>query len=343
MIGIWALHPAVFAELEASAHVMPTAEQLEALGRGEGSPLTVSGSTAEISVRGVLTPERDALAALFGGGNTSYSSIQKAFSDAEADPAVREILFSIDSPGGTVAGLFETLAVIEAGRKPRRVRASLAASAAYALAAVAGPIEATGPAATFGSVGVVATMRVDDRTVSVTSTDAPNKRPDPRTEAGKAAIREELDEVHALFVAAIARGRGTTVKGINEKYGRGGVRLAGSSLASGMIDTIASGAPAALRSSAELGPAQQAAHSLAAQLGSASARGASESQESFARRLLASVAPRKPTKPVKSAAERVADIMLGTVEQPPEEPETRESRIVADLVIAALKSEGKNL
>ena len=68
-------------------------------------------------------------------------------------------MLSIDSPGGTVAGLFETLAALDATGKSIRVRSSAAHSAAYAIAAVAGPIEAVTPVSMFGSIGVAALFR----------------------------------------------------------------------------------------------------------------------------------------------------------------------------------------
>ena len=55
-------------------------------------------------------------------------------------------------------GLFETLAAIEAFGKPMSVRASKAASAAYAIAAAGGSITAVSPASSFGSIGVVMSL-----------------------------------------------------------------------------------------------------------------------------------------------------------------------------------------
>jgi ClpP class serine protease len=147
----------------------------------------------------------------------------------------------IDSPGGQVDGLFETIAAIDAFKatgKPLKVRASNAQSAAYALAAAAGRIEATSPASSFGSIGVAAAFVVSDKVVSVTSTDAPNKRPDVATDAGRAIVREQLDAIHELFVGAIAKGRGTTAAAVNKEFGRGATVLAGEARRRGMIDAI---------------------------------------------------------------------------------------------------------
>ncbi|HEU5076029.1 MAG TPA: S49 family peptidase, partial [Polyangiaceae bacterium] len=113
-------------------------------------------------------------------------------------------------------------------------------SAAYALAAATGNIEATHAAATFGSVGVVTSMFVDSRIVHLSSTDAPKKRPDPKTPEGQADIREHLDAVHDLFADAIASGRKTTKANVNQNFGRGAVVLAAEAKKRGMIDSIRS-------------------------------------------------------------------------------------------------------
>jgi ClpP class serine protease len=208
--------------------------------------MKVAGNVAQIDVRGVLTEEPDCFALLFGGGNTSYRSIRKAVEAAEGDASVEQIVLNIDSPGGTVSGLFETLAALEGARKPISVRASMACSAAFALAAMAGPIQANTVASEFGSIGVACSLSVDDERIDLTSTEAPNKRPNVSTDEGKAVVVEQLDAIHELFADAIARGRShasakdIAVSDVNKNYGRGSVLLAGEAKKRGMVDTIAS-------------------------------------------------------------------------------------------------------
>lgn len=206
--------------------------------------LQVAGSVAAIEVSGVLTETPDCFATMFGGGNTTYAGIRKALAMADADPAVKEIEMNVASPGGTVEGLFETLAAIEATKKPIKVRASLAASAAYAIAAVAGPIEAVGPASVFGSIGVATRIRINPDVRDIASTEAPNKRPNVATEEGVAAVQGELDALHELFADAIARGRAHntgedfSVARVNKEFGRGGTLLTSAAKSRGMIDSM---------------------------------------------------------------------------------------------------------
>lgn len=201
--------------------------------------LSVSGDTARITISGVMTKSPNFMAMLFGGGNVTYPEIIAAFSSAEQNPAVKRIEMVVDSPGGQLDGLFEAVAALEARKKPLKALVrNQAASAAYALVAQADEIVAVNRAARVGSVGIVVSLDADPRAVSVTSTAAPKKRPDPTTEEGVAVIREELDALHQLFAESIAAGRETTVEKVNATFGQGGVLLADEALKRGMIDSV---------------------------------------------------------------------------------------------------------
>jgi ClpP class serine protease len=203
------------------------------------APTTV-GSTAVIPIEGVLTQRRDMFAALFGGGNTLYPDITKAAIAADSDPLVEDVVFEFGTvPGGTIDGLFDAMAAIKNIRKPTtsRVR-GMAASAGFALAVQSDDVIAANDVTQFGSVGIVRSFRVDSDIVEVTSTDAPDKRPDVTTEEGIEAARRPLDAIHEKFVEAIAEGRRTSAKNVNENYGRGAIVIASDAIEEGMIDSI---------------------------------------------------------------------------------------------------------
>ncbi len=243
----WLLQRTVLEAIKQSRYE-PTASERErfeaaAFGRdGENRPalLDVRGTEAVVTVEGVLTRQPDIFAFLFGGGNAVYADIVDALQAADEDPAVEAITMKVNSPGGQVAGLFETLDAMDDIEKPVTAQVSgLAASAAFALVAKADKIIATNRAAAFGSVGIVANIPTPSGDfVTITSSEAPNKRPDVTTDEGVAAVRAELDELHALFVEAIAEGRGVSADEVNAEYGRGGTLLADSALERGMIDAI---------------------------------------------------------------------------------------------------------
>lgn len=203
------------------------------------TPLTVAGKQAVIEVKGVLTKKPDPFMAFLFGANTSYEDINTQLSAAERDQSVESIRLDIDSPGGNTDGLFDTLAAIEGVSKPMTVSARRALSAAYGIAAAAGPITAANKASEFGSVGTVVRIPVFDNVVTVTSSNAPDKMPDPKTEEGKATIVRQLDAIEDLFVGAIASGRSISPDAVRQGYGRGATLMAGEAQSRGMINGIA--------------------------------------------------------------------------------------------------------
>jgi len=207
---------------------------------GESRILTIAGDNAEISIKGVITKTPNFMAMLFGGGNTTYAEIISAIALAEQDENVSNTTLDIDSPGGEFDGLFDALAAIQGAKKPTKaVITGLGTSAAFAIASQADEIVASNVASRIGSVGVAASFDVDENEVTITSSEAPKKRPDVTTEEGKAMVREELDAMHDIFVEAIAAGRGTTVEKVNAEFGQGGTLLANEALKRGMIDSVA--------------------------------------------------------------------------------------------------------
>ena len=218
-------------------------KQFEAsFGDGEftGSRIMVkAGNTAQINIAGVLSKEPSWMLRYFGGGNTAYSEIIGAINEAERDPAIDNVIFSIDSPGGSTNGLTGAMdAIMNMTIPTKAVVSGMAASAAYGLASQADTIEATDRGATFGSIGVRVTCYVDDSMVDITSTNAPNKAPDVTTDDGKATVRAWLDQVEAVFIEDIAEGRGVEPDKVKSDFGQGGVFLAKDALSRGMIDTI---------------------------------------------------------------------------------------------------------
>jgi ClpP class serine protease len=245
---MWFLTTAVREQIERAMREghAPTAEQravfAASFGPSESGPrlLTVAKGKATISVSGVLTRSPNWIAAMFGGGNTTYSDIIAALAAADSNPDVVSGELCVSSPGGEVQGLFETVDAVRAFSKPLRgVVGGQAASAAYGLISQCGEIVASSRASAVGSIGVKVEASVDPTSVTITSTNAPNKAPDVTTAEGVAAVRAELDAYHDLFAEAIAQGRGTTVAAVNADFGRGGILLADAALKAGMIDSIA--------------------------------------------------------------------------------------------------------
>ena len=243
--AMWLLESSVLEELHKAQKLGfvnegPAAAVMEARSRiAAGVPMAIADGVATIKVEGILTKQPDPMVSFFYGANTAYDGIVEAVNAAEGDPKVKALRFDIDSPGGNVDGLFDALAAIESSSKPKSVFARNALSAAYGIAAAAGNITASGPGAMFGSVGTAVSVAVSDDVVTITSSNAPDKRPDPRTEEGRAAIVRHLDAIDDLFVGAIAKGRGLEPDAVRESYGRGASLVARDAKERGMIDGIA--------------------------------------------------------------------------------------------------------
>jgi ClpP class serine protease len=226
--------------------------------RRESSILSISNGVATIAIEGMLSKAGpDLLDELLGLGGTGYGDIEKALAEAMADPAVQSIRLAIDSPGGEVFGVDEVRGAIAraAATKPvTAVNTGNVASAAYWLASAADRIVSTSPVNLTGSIGVVAVAidRSDrDRrfgVVTVVSRNAPDKRPDLGTEAGRAVIQDQVDALERAFIERIAEGRGVSAETVRTTFGRGRMLIAvdpdgskSSALSSGMIDEVIDG------------------------------------------------------------------------------------------------------
>lgn len=203
--------------------------------------LTIAGDQAEIRIHGSMTKRPDFLAYIFGGGNTTYPEIIQALNEAEKNDDIKHVTLDFDSGGGTIDGMFDTVAALQQFSKPTTARASgMCASAAYALAAQCDTVVATNKGVLIGSIGIIATHKIPEDTVQVRSTKAPKKNPDVSTPEGKADAVELMDDMHDLFVEAIAEGRGTTKDTVNAEYGEGATLIASEALKRGMIDSVIS-------------------------------------------------------------------------------------------------------
>jgi len=245
---MWLLLQSVLNDIQdaRASGVKFTAEQVATFEASDGeSIMALAGNSAEIHVKGVLTNTPDMFARWFGGGNTTYPAIIAALAEADANPEVKQIVMRFDSGGGAVNGMFDAIAAMQTTKKPiKAIVGTMAASAAYGLASQADEMVAHNRASAVGSIGVVVDAFVSESRVSITSSNAPDKRPDVTTEKGKATIIAQLDAIAGLLDEAVAEGRNTTVEKVNADFGQGGILLADEALKRGMIDSISTNKPA---------------------------------------------------------------------------------------------------
>jgi len=205
----------------------------------------VVGSDMHISVKGVLVDEIDTWLQRQGVEQTSYYEIINAVNAAEGSPLIKGTKFIVDSGGGSAsAGWLAAMDAIGNAKKPTQaIVGDMAASAAYGLISQVGKVTATSRMTRFGSIGVAIDTSFYPNDISITSTNAPKKRPDISTPEGRAVVVEGLDDMHEIFAEKIAKGRKTTVANVNATYGQGGMFLAEKALAAGMIDEIRAASP----------------------------------------------------------------------------------------------------
>jgi signal peptide peptidase SppA len=203
---------------------------------------------AIIPVQGILTYRQsdDLFAWLFGG--TTYEDIRAGFRAALADPAVKVIVFDIDSPGGEAAGAFDLVDEIYHARGTKPIYAianETAYSAAYAIASAADMIY-TPRTGSVGSVGVIA-IHMDqskwDENVGVKYTPifAGTRKNDftphePLSAEAKAAGQATVDDTYDIFVKTVARNRDITPADVRKT--EAAIYQGKKAVDAGMADTV---------------------------------------------------------------------------------------------------------
>lgn len=211
-----------------------------------------SGLVAVVPVYGTITARAGMMSRSSGG--TSVEEVQAMLRDAHANADVNSIILDIDSPGGTVDGVYELASEIRAmrqsngGEKPIVAMANtMAASAAYLIASAADEI-VVAPSGQVGSIGVI--LPHIDRSGSETQTGIKTTlisagkyktegNPfEPLTDESRAAMQTRVDEYYGMMKADIAKGRGVSVDMISRGYGEGRMLLARPALKEGMVDRV---------------------------------------------------------------------------------------------------------
>ncbi|AFC85459.1 S49 family peptidase [Frateuria aurantia] len=180
-------------------------------------------------------------------GATSTQVLATDIQAALDDPSVRAIVLDIDSPGGEANGINELAEMIFAARGQKPIVSYVGgtgASAGYWIASAADEIVAD-ETAVLGSIGVVLeVMLADDapgkRRLQIVSQNAPNKRPDLKTEEGQAKVGDMINSMARVFEAKVARNRGVALDQVGPMGDHGGVRIGADAVAAGLADRLGS-------------------------------------------------------------------------------------------------------
>ncbi|TCO83078.1 peptidase S49-like protein [Plasticicumulans lactativorans] len=245
----WLMEPAALAQLFdiADRHGDP-----EALAARLGQPLDntraveVRDGVAIVPVIGPIFRYANLFTELSGA--TSTQVLATDIRAALDDRGVRALVLDINSPGGEATGINELAQMIATARAEKPVVAyvgGMAASAAYWLASAAGDV-VIDPTALLGSIGVVMARQLSGadpkgrRTLEFVSSNAPLKRADPESDAGRAEMQRLVDDLEAVFIGAVAGYRRTTPARVTTDFGRGGLLVGKAAITAGMADRLGS-------------------------------------------------------------------------------------------------------
>lgn len=252
----WAILPAKFAEIQAflvrasAGRDLSDAEVAAVIQAqaGGGRTSVRVGSTAVVAVHGVLTRYVSAMAK--SSGAMTLDDIEADFNRAVADPQVQTVVLDVDSPGGSVYGIPEFAAKVAAAREKKRIVAvvnNLAASAAYWVAAAAHEVVIT-PSGQAGSIGVFlahedVSQALEQAGVKMTFIKAGRFKTEGNpyealSEDGRAHMQEMVDGYHAMFIKAVADGRGVSQTKVREDFGQGRLMMAGAAVKAGLADSV---------------------------------------------------------------------------------------------------------
>lgn len=175
-----------------------------------------------LRLHGAIMPRANLMTEISGA--TSLEQFQAAFREAAADANASHIVLDVDSPGGMVDQVPETVALIRkakrAGRPIVAQVSGMACSAAYWIASACDEITVT-PSGSVGSIGVYSvhediSAALEAQGIKRTMIfEGPRKvemNPfGPLDPAAKAALQAEIRDVYDMFTADVAAGRGVPV------------------------------------------------------------------------------------------------------------------------------------
>jgi signal peptide peptidase SppA len=207
------------------------------------------GKVAILPMMGTIS-QRPSFMTKFSGGTSAeqFASSHAALLD---DGSVKSIVWDVDSPGGSVAGVPEAAArllAMKGEKKTVAVSNAMMASAAYWLASSADEVVAA-PSSLTGSIGVVAVHEDHSKAneldgVQVNYIHAGKYKvegnPDqPLSAEGAQALQQTVDDYYGQFVKGVGRARGVTEAKVKTGYGEGRVLTAQRAVDAGLADRVA--------------------------------------------------------------------------------------------------------
>lgn len=213
-----------------------------------GMPVAMVGKVAILPLHGSIV-QRPGVFTEYSGG-TSAEQFAAAAETLAHESAVKSVIWSVDSPGGSVAGLpeaFDRLMAIRGKKKTVAISDTMMCSAAYFLGCAADEVVGT-PSSLSGNIGTIMAhadfSKANERDgVKVTYIHAGKYKaegnPDePLTDAAHAALQEMVDDYYSQFVNAVSRARGVSEKAVRTGYGEGRALVGDRAKSAGILDRV---------------------------------------------------------------------------------------------------------
>ena len=207
-----------------------------------------TGSVAVVPMFGAITQRANWLTRY--GLATSTEQFASANEVLAADPSVSAIVWDVDSPGGSVAGVPEAADRLFALRSKKRTVAvsnTLNASAAYWLSSAATEVVVT-PSSLTGSIGVLVVHEDQSGAnaklgLKITYIYAGKLKVDgnpdsPLSDTASASLQQTVNDYYSLFTKAVARHRKTSESAVRSGYGEGDVLTANRAVTARLADRV---------------------------------------------------------------------------------------------------------
>jgi signal peptide peptidase SppA len=255
----WAIIPDKLQEIQAiyATHLRGDKIDIKALEIKLGQPLqkkeqgyeTIDG-VAVIVVDGVISKRMNLFSQISGGASTEL--IGRDIRQALADPEAHSLLLQVDSPGGTVDGTQELAQMIHGARGAKPIVTyvdGMMASAAYWIGSAADAAYIGADTAQVGSIGVVAShtdysrreemlgMKTTEIYAGKFKRIASSYK--PLSEDGKQYIQDMVDYLYSVFVADVAKQRGTDTETVLTNMADGRVFTGRQAVEAGLVDGVA--------------------------------------------------------------------------------------------------------
>lgn len=256
--GPWAIQPEMLVEIQAiyATHLRGEKIDIDAVEKRLGRPLNnepqgyqIIDGVAVLPINGVLGKKANLFTQVSGMASTEI--IGRDFQQALNDPGVTGIVLSIDSPGGTVDGTQTLADIIAAARGIKPVISVVSGamcSAAYWIGAAALEAYISSGTDQVGSIGVVAGHKDISaaeamqgvKTTEITAGQYKRiaSQYAPLSESGRANIQETVDYLYSVFVADVAKARGTSEKTVLKDMADGRVFIGQQAIDAGLVDGV---------------------------------------------------------------------------------------------------------